>query len=56
MSYIKINQDKVNNIEELKILCPFSAIEDDDGKITIKDACRMCKICVKKGGGVFEFI
>lgn len=58
MSYLKINHDKVtaDNIDEIKGLCPFSAINEKEGKLNISSACKMCKICVKKSGGVIEFI
>lgn len=57
MPYIKINQDKVQNIEELLALCPFKSLYvDDDGKLAIDAGCRMCRLCLKKGGDVFEYI
>ena len=30
-------------------LCPFNAIEYSDGKLSIGAACKMCKMCVRKG-------
>ena len=59
MSKLICNQDKVNesNIQELIKVCPFGAIEYNDGKIEVNAGCKMCKICVKKGPeGVMEFI
>ncbi len=59
MSKLICNQDKVNesNIDELIKVCPFNAIEYLNGKIEVNAACKMCKICVKKGpAGVMEFI
>ena len=56
MSYIKINQEKATDKAALQALCPFGAIEDKDGKLEISAGCRMCRLCVKKGGGVFEFV
>ncbi|WP_066496222.1 FAD-binding protein [Abyssisolibacter fermentans] len=57
MSKIVIHQDKIVNKEELLKLCPFGAIEEVDGKIDINAACKMCKICTKKGPeGVFEYV
>ena len=38
-------------------LCPFGAIEVNDGKVAINAGCRMCRICIKKGpAGAFELI
>jgi len=38
-------------------VCPFDAIENNNGIIEINAGCKMCKICVKKGPkGVMEFI
>jgi electron transfer flavoprotein alpha subunit len=59
MDSLKINQQKVTsqNAEQLVKLCPFNAIEYDDGRLDINAACKMCKICVKKGpDGVIELV
>ncbi|WP_432663615.1 FAD-binding protein [Wukongibacter baidiensis] len=57
MAKIIINQDKVSNPEELIKLCPFNAIDYINKKLEINAACKMCKICVKKGPeGIFEFV
>lgn len=57
MAKIVINQEKIDNIDEVLKLCPFNAIELIDQKIEINSACKMCKICVKKGPkGAFEFV
>lgn len=59
MGKLYINQDKLNekNIDELVKICPFNAIEEADGKLSINAGCKMCKLCVKKGPkGVIEFI
>jgi len=59
MSKLICNQEKVNdsNVQELIKVCPFGAIEYNDGKIEVNAGCKMCKICVKKGPlGVMEFI
>ncbi|MBE7092928.1 MAG: electron transfer flavoprotein subunit alpha [Clostridiales bacterium] len=44
------------NAKELISLCPFGAITYDDNKIEITSACKMCKICAKKGGGLIEYV
>ena len=56
MPTIKIYQEKARNHEDLIKLCPFNAIESSDDKLTINSACKICKICVKKEPGIFEFI
>lgn len=56
MAKIIVNQNKIDNIEEVLELCPFGALEEIDGKVEINAACKMCKMCVKKGPkGTFEF-
>lgn len=56
MAKIIIHQDKITSPEELVKLCPFSAIEYDNQYLSINAACKMCKICIKKGAGVFEWV
>lgn len=59
MGKLVVNQEKLTPsvIEKLVNICPFNAIEDKGGKIEINAACKMCKICVKKGpAGVIEFV
>ncbi|WP_251860011.1 electron transfer flavoprotein subunit alpha [Clostridium sp. Marseille-Q2269] len=58
MGKLLVNQDKLtpSNIEELVKICPFGALEEKNGKIEISAACKMCRLCVKKGPeGVMEF-
>ena len=56
MSFITINQETATDREALVKLCPFGAIEDKGGKLEINAGCRMCRMCIKKGGGVFELV
>lgn len=59
MGKLVINQDKVtaSAIQELMKVCPFGALEEKDGKLELNAACKMCKLCVKKGpAGVVEFV
>ena len=56
MAFIKINQEKAADKEALAKLCPFGAIEVKGGKLEINAGCRMCRMCIKKGGGVFELV
>jgi len=39
--------------ERMKKLCPFGAIEVQDGAVLINSACRFCRVCVKKEPAVF---
>lgn len=59
MAKIIVNQKKVV-LEEAPSyvkLCPFNAIEFDGKEVTINEACRMCKLCVRRGPeGVFSFV
>ena len=45
-----IHQEKIDKAagEALVKICPFGAIAYD-GKLSISSACKMCKLCVKKG-------
>ena len=57
MSYIKINQAKIADREAAKALCPFGAItENAAGELEIGAGCRMCRLCIRKGDGAFEFV
>lgn len=57
MAKLVVNQEKITNKEELIKICPFGALEINDGKVEINGACKMCKLCVKKGPkGAVEYI
>ncbi|HHU55194.1 MAG TPA: electron transfer flavoprotein subunit alpha [Acholeplasmataceae bacterium] len=59
MGKLVINHDKLTpeKIEKLINICPFKAIEFTNGKLDINSACRMCKICVRKGPeGCIEYV
>ena len=43
------------NVKPLLDICPFGAISYTDGKVDISSACKMCKMCVRKSGGLVEF-
>ena len=36
--------------------CPFGAISYEGGKVDISSACKMCKMCVRKGQGLVDFV
>lgn len=57
MGKLIINQSLVGNIEDISRLCPFGAMEDRNGELYINAACKMCRICVKKGPkGAVEYM
>jgi electron transfer flavoprotein alpha subunit len=57
MAEIVIHSDKISNPEAVLKLCPFGAIVMEKGSLSITAACKMCRICIKKGPpGAFEFI
>ncbi|MCP4179810.1 MAG: electron transfer flavoprotein subunit alpha [bacterium] len=49
MSKLIIHQNKIDNIETVLEVCPFNALENINGKVTVNAACKMCSLCVKKG-------
>lgn len=57
MGKLIINQKMVTaeNAEKLVSLCPFGAISYNGSDLDISSACKMCKMCVKKGDGVIEY-
>ena len=58
MGYLKINQEKIDSAKgnELVKLCPFGAIGYDGERLSVSSACKMCKLCVKRGGGAVDFV
>jgi electron transfer flavoprotein alpha subunit len=57
MAKLVINQSLVGNVEDMIKLCPFGAMENKNGELSINAACKMCKICVKKGPkGAVEYV
>ncbi len=48
-----VTPEKAKNLIEI---CPFNAISYTNGNLDISSACKMCKMCVRKGEGVIEFI
>lgn len=58
MSKLVIKQNLVTpeNGPALVKLCPFGAISYDGQKLDISSACKMCKMCVRKGGGLVEYV
>ena len=58
MGSLVVNKAKVTPeaAEALVKVCPFGAISYDGTGIDISSACKMCKLCVKKGGGLVDFV
>jgi electron transfer flavoprotein alpha subunit len=57
MAKLVINQALVGDIDQLISVCPFNAMEDKNGELVINAACKMCKLCVKKGPkGAVEYV
>ncbi len=48
-----ITKEKAENLVKV---CPFNAISYENGKLDISSACKMCKLCVKKGEGLVEYV
>lgn len=59
MAELKINPSKINadTAAELIRLCPFSAISYNGRTLEISSACKMCRMCVRKGpAGAVEYV
>lgn len=42
--------------QALAELCPFNAISYKNGVLDISSGCKMCKMCVRKGQGLVDFV
>lgn len=58
MGKLVIHQNLVTpeKAEKLISLCPFDAISYENGTLDISSGCKLCKMCVRKGGGVVEYM
>ena len=58
MGKLVINKSLVTaeKAEALVKVCPFNAITYKNGELDITSACKMCKMCVKKGAGLVDFV
>jgi electron transfer flavoprotein alpha subunit len=57
MAELIVHQEKIPDLSQVVNLCPFGAIEVNANRVSISPACRMCKICIKKGPpGAFELV
>lgn len=57
MGKLVINQSLVSPLvaEAIIQMCPFGAISYQNGQLDISSACKLCKMCVRKGGGVITY-
>lgn len=55
MGKLVIHPEKLQDIKALVAICPFGAMQEQGGTVEITAACRLCKLCVKKGGGAVTF-
>lgn len=58
MGKLVINHNLVTpeKAEALVSVCPFGAISYEKGKLDISSACKVCKMCVRKGQGLVDFV
>lgn len=59
MKKLVVHQEKIDpsRVADLIKICPFNAIEEKDGVVSINAACRMCGICTRKGiPGAMEIV
>ena len=58
MGKLVINHNLVTDekAQALLEICPFGAISYEDGKLDISSGCKMCKMCVRKGQGLVDFV
>lgn len=58
MGKLIINQNKLTKeiAQSLVNVCPFGAISYNGTKLDVSSACKMCKMCVKKGYGAIEYV
>ena len=58
MGKLVINHNLVTpeKAQALVEICPFNAISFSDGKLDISSGCKMCKMCVRKGQGLVDFV
>lgn len=57
MGKLIVNQNMVSPLvaEAIIQMCPFGAISYQNGCLDISSACKLCKMCVRKGGGVITY-
>ena len=53
INHSRVTPEKAN---ALVSLCPFGAISYSGGTLDISSGCKMCKMCVRKGQGLVDFV
>ncbi len=58
MGKLQVNRSRLTpeRAEKAVKICPFGAISYANGELEISSACKMCKLCVKKGDGIIDFV
>ena len=59
MPELRIHHEKVTPeiAQQLVKICPFGALSYENGRLDISSACKMCRMCVRKGPeGVMEYV
>lgn len=57
MGRLVIHPEKIQDPEAFMSLCPFGAIEMNNGVLEMNAACKMCRLCVRKGPqGAVEYV
>lgn len=57
MAKLMIHKEKITDRDALIKLCPFGAIVPEGDSVAISDACKMCRLCIKKGPpGAVEYV
>lgn len=49
MANLVIHNENISDKEAFISICPFGALEMKDGIVDVNGACKMCKLCVRKG-------
>jgi len=57
MAMLIVHKERITDRDELIKLCPFGAIIPEGDSVSITDACKMCRLCIKKGPpGAVEYV
>ncbi len=57
MAKLIVHKEKITDRDALIRMCPFGAIVPEGDSVAINDACKMCRLCIKKGPpGAVEYV
>ncbi|MBR6546092.1 MAG: electron transfer flavoprotein subunit alpha/FixB family protein, partial [Clostridia bacterium] len=58
MGKLQVNRSRLTpeRAEAVVRICPFGAISYENESLEISSACKMCKLCVKKGDGIIDLV